>query len=63
MYPNKTAKSVLVAINTTNVAPINPKIKLSLTPSQISYMVASLYSLTIFLNDDMILIISRKGRN
>ena len=36
MYPNKTAISVLVAMNTTKVAPINPKRKLSLNPSQIS---------------------------
>lgn len=48
MYPANTAMSALVAINTTIIAPRNPKIKLSLTPSNISRRLAVLYSFTIF---------------
>lgn len=49
LYPNNTAISVRVAINTTRVAPKNPKMKLSLTPSHTSFGDASFHSLIIFL--------------
>jgi hypothetical protein len=47
-YPTNTAISTRVAMNTTNIAPKKPNIKLSLTPSHTSCGDASLYSFIIF---------------